>query len=539
MQIPIVTEETIDAIPSNTLVRCVGMVQDMLNPEYYIAEYKDSNGVWQTTRYSDAMGDVACQSDGGETRFDERQPMLVVPVPGLAPWMKQAQKEKAMESLIGHMAHSSGGGMGKKRNLEDMDQGDCCCEVEEEGLDRGATVQGKRVVQGKPGEAKGKKPLGLPVIPRGSCVAHVYDKEHNLRLNDVVEVIGVLSRVPEIATCAEMMQEDGDAVASRIPTSVAPRVHAVLIQKQEHLYPGPLPVQIDSSSVEQARSRAKGFLSMVLGGDDLSAEYLLLQLISRVHMRGQNAGQEAIGTMPMNFIGASSCECANESVKLSSLGEVLCVALGGLMPAVCGLPLHIDLLNKQPWYPGRTQDQTFLSHAFLQLASGSLVVLDETVMNAGQLQETGLKNLGALQQLMQMQKVPYDFQYYHLDQPTDCPVIILSVGKSMFKESGGIVVPLHGATKPLEDKDAVLSAFKQCDAEPTRQYLATMRKMDFTIPSSIEKLVEQEMTDARKTDASNVTAETFHMWLNVRLSIINRSVDCLYAVIFFVQTVNG
>jgi hypothetical protein len=200
------------------------------------------------------------------------------------------------------------------------------------------------------------------------------------------------------------------------------------------------------------------------------------------------------------------------------------------MPAVCGLPLHIDLLNKQPWYPGRTQDQTFLSHAFLQLAPGSLVVLDETVMNAGQLQETGLKNLGALQKLMQMQKVPYDFQYYHLDQSTDCPVIILSVGKSMFKESGGIVVPLHGATRPLEDKDAVLSALEQCDAVPTRQYLATMRKLDFTIPSSIEKLVEQEMTDARKTDASNITAETFHMWLNVRLSIID---CCSVSMLFY------
>eukprot|EP00890_Picochlorum_soloecismus_P000830 jgi/Picsp_1/1748/NSC_05220-R1_mgc79802 protein len=517
-KIPIVTEETIDAIPTNSLVRCVGMVQDMLNPEYYIAEYKDSNGAWQTTRYSDAMGDVACQSNGGETKFDERQPMLVVPVPGLAPWMEHAQRVKAVESvasLIGQMAHG-GGGMGKKRNIEDVgvDQGDC--EFNEEELDRATT--GKRMVQGKSGEAKEtKKPdKGLPVIPPGSCVAHVYDKDHNIRLNDVVEVIGVLSRVPEIATCADLMQEDGDAVASRIPTSVAPRVHAILIQKQDQLYPGTLPVHVDSSSVEQARSRAKGFLSMVLGGDDLSAEYLLLQLISRVHMRGQNAGQESIGTMPMNFIGAPACECANsESIKLSSLGEVLCVAVGGLMPAVCGLPLHIDLLNKQPWYPGRTQDQTFLSHAFLQLASGSIVVLDETVMSAGQLQETGLKNLGALQQLMQTQKVPYDFQYYHLDQPTDCPVIILSVGKSMFKESGGIIVPLHGATRPAGGKDAVLSALEKCDAKPTRQYLATMRNLDFAIPTSIEKVVEQEMTDARKTDTSNITAETFHMWLNL------------------------
>jgi len=519
VQIPVVTEETIDAIPTNTLVRCVGMVQDMLNPEYYIAEYKDANGAWQTTRYSDEMGDVECQSNGGETKFDERQPMLVVPVPGLAPWMKGAQREKAMESvasLIGQTAHG-GGGSGKKRNLEDVEvvQGDC--EFSQEGLDR-ATMVGKRMVQGKSEEAKEMtKPLGLPAIPSGSCVAHVYDKDHDIRLNDVVEVIGVLSRVPEIATCADLMQEDGDAVASRIPTSVAPRVHALLIQKQDQLYPGPLALQIDPSSVEQARSRAKGFLSMVLGGDDLSAEYLLLQLISRVHMRGQNAGQEAIGTMPMNFIGAPAYECGNaESIKLSSLGEVLYVALGGLMPAICGLPLHIDLLNKQPWYPGRTQDQTFLSHAFLQLASGSVVLLDETVMNAGQLQETGLKNLGALQQLMQTQKVPYDFQYYHLDQPADSPVIILSVGKSMFKESGGIIVPLHGATRPAGGKDAVLSALEKCDAVPTRQYLAAMRKLDFTIPSSIEKLVEQEMTDARKTDASNITVETFHMWLNVR-----------------------
>lgn len=44
---------------------------------------------------------------------------------------------------------------------------------------------------------------------------------------------------------------------------------------------GAAPAQLPAAQVAEARARALGFLSQVLGGDAVAAEYLLLQLFSR------------------------------------------------------------------------------------------------------------------------------------------------------------------------------------------------------------------------------------------------------------------
>lgn len=44
---------------------------------------------------------------------------------------------------------------------------------------------------------------------------------------------------------------------------------------------GAAPAQLPVTHVAEARARTLGFLSQVLGGDAVAAEYLLLQLVSR------------------------------------------------------------------------------------------------------------------------------------------------------------------------------------------------------------------------------------------------------------------
>jgi hypothetical protein len=60
---------------------------------------------------------------------------------------------------------------------------------------------------------------------------------------------------------------------------------------------------------------------------------------------------------------------------------------------VLPLPLEISALNAARWTPSRNNGSSRLSHTRLQLAPGTLVVLDETVLAAGQLNETGIGNL--------------------------------------------------------------------------------------------------------------------------------------------------
>lgn len=57
------------------------------------------------------------------------------------------------------------------------------------------------------------------------------------------------------------------------------------------------------------------------------------------------------------------------------------------------LPLEVSALNAARWTPSRSNGSSRLSHTRLQLAPGTLVVLDETVLAAGQLHETGIGNL--------------------------------------------------------------------------------------------------------------------------------------------------
>jgi hypothetical protein len=60
---------------------------------------------------------------------------------------------------------------------------------------------------------------------------------------------------------------------------------------------------------------------------------------------------------------------------------------------VLPLPLEISSLNSARWSPSRDNGSTRLTHTRLQLAAGTLVVVDETVLATGQLNETGIVNL--------------------------------------------------------------------------------------------------------------------------------------------------
>ena len=60
--------------------------------------------------------------------------------------------------------------------------------------------------------------------------------------------------------------------------------------------------------------------------------------------------------------------------------------------------------------------------------AGSHVLVDETALTAGQLSEVGVRNLTALGNVIQWQKLYYDFQYHTSEFHTDLvSVYILSV----------------------------------------------------------------------------------------------------------------
>lgn len=72
-----------------------------------------------------------------------------------------------------------------------------------------------------------------------------------------------------------------------------------------------------------------------------------------------------------------------------------------------------------------------LTSGLLQLSESTHLVLDETKLSAGKLNESGVKSVSALANVIKNQKVPYDFNYYNMEFECDIPVLILSEGKSL------------------------------------------------------------------------------------------------------------
>lgn len=486
------------------------MVQDMFNPEYFVSEFKDSNGRWKTTRYGDIMDESLDESC--EKQFDERHPLLVTPIPGRTEWLCTKYGDLASAS-IQEIQPVQDKMSRMKRQINDIEM----------YIEQNVDIKDKEVGNVIKGHLEGsnsskKPPTTLMAqddstsaqrrnIPDGSCVVHVYEGNNGMKLNDLVEVLGVLSRVPDLACQGMEGEDEEDALASRIPTSMAPRIHAVSVRKINSILPENMYKVETAVEIQEARSQIISFLSSVLGGDILAAEYLLMLLISRVHMRTQDSDAMPLGALTLNLTGVPD--------KSTEFVQAMESALSGLLPSFLSLPLDVELLNKKPWYPCKSQGQSFLSDAALQLPSGSVIMLDETAMAAGQLTEVGLKNLGALQTMMKYQKLPYDFQFYQLDQPTDQPILIISTGRTMLKGAGEVQIPLCPVNAPLSGEREVFDLLREGNPDLARSYLSIVRHLCLIIPQGLEKNIEHDMIEARKRDASNINTETFHQWMNI------------------------
>ena len=84
------------------------------------------------------------------------------------------------------------------------------------------------------------------------------------------------------------------------------------------------------------------------------------------------------------------------------------------------------------------------------MIEGTNVICDETHMNEGKIEKNGVHNIKALAELIEDQKIVFDFQYMSQDFPISSSVLILSGGRSMFKNS--LQVPFISQKQISEDE---------------------------------------------------------------------------------------
>ena len=162
--------------------------------------------------------------------------------------------------------------------------------------------------------------------------------------------------------------------------------------------------------------------TQLLLGDVIAADYLLAHLMSKIYMRKDGL---SLGKLSLNIFGLPNSN--NFAKRLSTLLQLI-------MSKSHYLPMTIDNLNTLSFVPKKDYASNRLVSGLLQLSNGTHLVLDETAMTDGQLNQQGITNLTSLGQMIKQQSVDYDFGFHKLPFETDIPCLVFSEGRSMLPQ---------------------------------------------------------------------------------------------------------
>jgi len=534
--------ESADSVPPFSLVRYRCLVQDVFEPEFYAGLFQevDAGGAarFVTTKYREciepAPGRQLRELDGHGGLL-QRGACYCVPMPGERSWAQSAAKEwtcagggsiNPAQSRITPSASAS-----QKRGRDEDVSMDPQDEVAQPPATRVTTGQESNT-QAQPTVSPDKKGVILGASTNGTlktaeefglnfpipseerrghgastaCIVKLYDVDSEcLKLCDSIEVIGILCVNPDIATLpdgttGQMADEWRDA---RHPsTSLVPRLHALAVRHLPFHHPL-LPFTTSFLSEERlaaafqrqfsasgamlnARTAAMEQLGRCLGGDILSAEYLLMILVARSFSKH---GEKLLGALSLNFaVGKTGLD-----------SKAISEAAGELVPRAVHLELTINNLNDQKWRPKKDFVADRLVAAQLQLAAGTLLVVDETKMAEGNLTADGHKSVLALQQLVTENKLACDFVSYDVNIPLEIACVLLSERKSVVKDlevlvpvrvqpgfqgMGGaapqalgsarwLIALVTRSTRPLKIPDDVMNVFGKNFAEARQEFKVT------------------------------------------------------------------
>ncbi|WRX12233.1 Mini-chromosome maintenance complex-binding protein - like 1 [Theobroma cacao] len=502
-QVPILNPKTMRWVQPYTLVRYRGMIQDMLGNEIYVGAYKDGN-LWRTNKFMDISQYPMGSSP--DMCVWERRLLYCVPVPGQSSWT-----ETSCEMDLNQGMDQSSQNRGKRRRMDDED--DPMDVVPDDEIKSSPTTKKMRE-DGFPSsspESRDSKTgssctsmatfqyVDKDYLP---CLVKIYDcPESELKLNDVVEFIGVLTFDSELALEKddELSNSFYDDALVYLPPNKVPRLHCIIHRKlavHDFLQGFPI-MEPKPHLVKEIREALFRHLTVVLGNDGVAAHFMLLHLLSKVHARADDV---AVGKLSLNLIGLSK-----ESVSV--FGTRLSQAVKNLLPFTHCIPLTLEYLNTASLAPKKDYQTNRLIPGVLQLPEGSHLMVDETQLESGTLNSNGIENTKLLKNLMEFQKVEYDFQYYKMEMAADVQLLIFSEGKSNIVPADVVI--------PFQPSSLGSSEIPVAEAvEAWRWYLATVRSLPHSIGSEMQKEVEDDLVAARQADRS-LGSQDFNRWLTM------------------------
>nr|KJB78580.1 hypothetical protein B456_013G008100 [Gossypium raimondii] len=487
-QVPILNPKTLRWVQPNSLVRYRGMIQDMLGNEFYAGAYKDGN-LWRTNKFMDVSQYPMGSSP--DMCIWERRLLYCVPVPGQNSWTEPSSE---MEPNWSSQTRE------KRRRMDDEDNDPMDLVPDDEIKSSPITKKMREDGLPSPSQSRDTKTTSSSSITSTfqsvdkdnlPCLVKIYDSpESELKLNDVFEFIGVLTFDSELA----VEKDDNDELSNsfyddalvHLPPNKVPRLHCLIHRKLavQDFLPGSPIIQPKPHLVKETREALFRHLTAVLGNDE-------------VHARVDDV---AVGKLSLNLTGLNK-----ESVSV--FGTRLSDTFKNLLPFTNCMPLTLEYLNIASLAPKKDYQANRLVPGVLQLPEGSHLMVDETRLESGSLNSTGIENTKLLKNLIEFQKVEYDFQYYKVEMATDVQLLIFSEGKSNIVPAD-VIVPFQPSC--LESTEMPVAEA----LEGWRWYLATVRSLPHSIGSEIQKVVEDDLVAARQMDRS-LGSRDFSRWLTM------------------------
>ncbi|RMX69189.1 hypothetical protein DD238_005946 [Peronospora effusa] len=268
-----------------------------------------------------------------------------------------------------------------------------------------------------------------------------------------------------------------------------------------------------TADVAVMRNQLVGYLTQAVGGDMLAAEYLLLGLVSHVYSRADLS--TPLGNLSLNL-------SLDKSLTEEQKGEFVAriqQTLTSLMPMVARVDLSLEELNSTKFMPHKDYEREMLLSGVLQVANGTTMLVNETTLTAGQLNDQGVKNIAALQSLINKMLLPYDFHYYNVDFPQDVAIVTVSEGKSILPVT--VAVPIASAASATAKMQSLLLPEEQI-LECFRVFLSVLRSFVVTIGNEEAEMAEKYYVECRKSQ-QKVALEDLHRWLRLaRLVTLSR-----------------
>ncbi|XP_068597368.1 mini-chromosome maintenance complex-binding protein [Brachionichthys hirsutus] len=525
----------------NSLVKFRCFIQDMFDPEFFMSEYETVHPattarVLHCGKYLDVT-ECGVDFQSKKTATAERQTFYCVPIPGENTWVKESYAASSRARVVPSTSYVP---TRQKRSYED----------DEDTEDMDTQPQKQREPQSGPqspteqhgnGDCKRQETeapssqaasasrldlnFPLPGEKGPSCLVKVYEDGDSFKLNEMLEVFGILSVSPALSALAD--DKDGsssslDPSASmetaeeqrvhRPPASLVPRLHMLHARPLAHNNPllPPATTGDDACSsppAEMAAVRAEllSYFTHILLGDGLAAEYLVLHLVSNVYARRDVL---PLGKFSLNLSG---CPAA------ASFTRRLYQIVQQLVPSSFYLAMSLQNMNQMHLVPKKDYVANRLASGTLQLARNTSLFLDETQLEQGHLDAAGVRNVTALGNLILWQKVDYDFNYHQMEFPCNVNVLVASEGRSLLPSDCRLRLQPQVSPAHMEEYLSSIHLHPQASSQLNkfRTYLSTARRLDYAISDEMTKAVEEDFVDMRKDDPENVSAEDLHRLLVV------------------------